>query len=118
MNTGIRRKVDDLGRVVIPAGIRRSLNIREGDALEVHVEGDDVIFCKSADQCVFCGSDEGLQGFRAKLVCRSCIVAVGALNGRPATPTLDHAAGSDRPTARRAAAPISQPERDLSSTTW
>ena len=82
MNTGIRRKVDDLGRVVIPAGIRRSLSIREGDAVEVHVEGDQVILSKPADHCVFCRSEEELQGFREKAVCRSCVAAVGGLDDR------------------------------------
>lgn len=80
MNTGIRRKVDDLGRVVIPAGIRRSLSIREGDAVEVHVEGDQVILSKPADHCVFCRDDEGLQTFREKAVCRRCVAAVGVLD--------------------------------------
>lgn len=80
MNTGIRRKVDDLGRVVIPAGIRRSLSIREGDAVEVHVEGDQVILSKPADHCVFCRDEEGLQTFREKAVCRRCVAAVGVLD--------------------------------------
>lgn len=79
MKTGIRRKVDDLGRVVIPAGIRRSLNIREGDAMEVHVEGEHVILSKPTDQCVFCRSEQGLRPFRGKNVCRACIAAVGVL---------------------------------------
>lgn len=80
MNTGIRRKVDDLGRVVIPAGIRRSLSIREGDAVEVHVEGDRVILAKPTDHCVFCRDEEGLQTFREKAVCRRCVAAVGVLD--------------------------------------
>lgn len=80
MNTGIRRKVDDLGRVVIPAGIRRSLSIREGDAVEVHVEGDQVILSKPTDRCVFCGEEEGLETFREKAVCRGCVAGVGVLD--------------------------------------
>ncbi|HEX2028854.1 MAG TPA: AbrB/MazE/SpoVT family DNA-binding domain-containing protein [Nitriliruptorales bacterium] len=79
MRTGIQRKVDDLGRVVIPAGIRHSLNIREGDALEVHVDGDQVILSKPTDQCVFCGGAEELVGFRGRSVCRPCIAGVGVL---------------------------------------
>lgn len=79
-NTGIRRKVDDLGRVVIPAGIRRSLSIREGDAVEVHVEGEQVILSKPTDRCVFCGEEEGLETFREKAVCRGCVAGVGVLD--------------------------------------
>lgn len=82
MKTGIRRKVDDLGRVVIPAGIRRSLGIREGDALEVHVEGEQVVFAKPIDQCVFCGREESLEPFRNKFVCQACVSGLGALDER------------------------------------
>jgi AbrB family transcriptional regulator, transcriptional pleiotropic regulator of transition state genes len=82
MRTGIRRKVDDLGRVVIPAGIRRTLGIREGDALEVHVEGEQVIFAKPSDQCVFCGREDELRQFRKRSVCRPCVAGVGVLDER------------------------------------
>ncbi len=82
MRTGIRRKVDDLGRVVIPAGIRRTLGIREGDALEVHVEGEQVILAKPSDQCVFCGREEDLSQFRKRALCRSCVAGVGVLDER------------------------------------
>jgi AbrB family transcriptional regulator, transcriptional pleiotropic regulator of transition state genes len=77
MKTGIQRKVDDLGRVVIPVGIRRSLGIREGDPLDVHVEGDRVILSKPTDECVFCGAKEALRSFRGKPVCGSCAAAIG-----------------------------------------
>lgn len=79
-STGIRRKVDDLGRVVIPAGIRRSLGIREGDQVEVHVDGDHVILAKPVDRCVFCQADEDLQAYREKVVCRSCVASVSVLD--------------------------------------
>lgn len=44
--TGIVRRIDDLGRVVIPREIRRELGIQEGDALEIFTEKDQVIFAK------------------------------------------------------------------------
>lgn len=78
-STGIQRKVDDLGRVVIPAGIRRSLGIREGDALDVAVDGSHVILSKPADRCVFCGSEEALRPFQEKVVCHPCLVALGGM---------------------------------------
>lgn len=78
--TGIRRKVDDLGRIVIPAGIRRSLDIGEGDALDVSVDGDKVVLAKPVDRCVFCGGDDELGAFRAKMVCRPCVAALGVLD--------------------------------------
>lgn len=88
MRTGIHRKVDDLGRVVIPAGIRRSLGIREGDSLEVHVEGEQVVLSKPIDQCVFCGSEDHLEAFREKMLCRGCVGGVATLGGarRPGGP--------------------------------
>lgn len=42
--TGIIRRVDDLGRVVIPKEIRRTMRIHEGDALEIYVDGDHIAF--------------------------------------------------------------------------
>ncbi|MFA9447135.1 AbrB/MazE/SpoVT family DNA-binding domain-containing protein [Egicoccus sp. AB-alg6-2] len=81
--SGIRRKVDDLGRVVIPASMRRGLNIREGDAVEVTVEGERVVIAKPRDACVFCGrEEEGLRGFRGRLVCRDCLGSLGVLDER------------------------------------
>jgi transcriptional pleiotropic regulator of transition state genes len=84
-STGIRRKVDDLGRIVIPAGIRRSLGIRDGDGLEVSVEGDRIVLNKPADRCVFCDAEDGpLEAFQAKVVCRPCIAALGMFDERVA----------------------------------
>lgn len=44
--TGIIRRVDDLGRIVIPKEIRRQLHIREGDPLELYIDGDDIVWKK------------------------------------------------------------------------
>lgn len=80
--TGIRRKVDDLGRVVIPASIRRTLGIREGDALEISVEDDRVVLSKPQDRCVFCRAEEDLQDYRGKAICRACVASLGVLDER------------------------------------
>jgi AbrB family transcriptional regulator, transcriptional pleiotropic regulator of transition state genes len=82
-SSGIRRKVDDLGRVVIPASIRRSLGIREGDAVEVSVEGERVVLAKPRESCVFCGREEqGLKTFRGRLLCRECLGGLGVMDER------------------------------------
>jgi AbrB family transcriptional regulator, transcriptional pleiotropic regulator of transition state genes len=82
-SSGIRRKVDDLGRVVIPASIRRSLGIREGDAVEVMVEGERVVLSKPRESCVFCGrEEEGLRTFRGRLLCRECLGGLGVMDER------------------------------------
>jgi transcriptional pleiotropic regulator of transition state genes len=73
-STGIVRKVDELGRVVIPIELRRTLNINEKDALEIYVESDRIILTKyePASACVFCGSEEKISLFHGKNICNSC----------------------------------------------
>ena len=78
--TGIRRKVDDLGRVVIPASMRRSLGIGLGDEVEITIEDDRLVLFKPAERCTFCGSTEDLGTFRDKVVCWSCTAALRALD--------------------------------------
>lgn len=70
---GIIRKVDNLGRVVLPGSFRKSLAIGEQDLVEIFIEGDRMILQKFQPACVFCGSAEGLICFQEKNVCRSCI---------------------------------------------
>ena len=72
-STGIIRKVDDLGRVVLPAELRRSLEINVQDEVEIFVEGDRIILQKFAPCCVFCGSDERLTSYYGKNLCKACI---------------------------------------------
>ena len=77
---GIRRKVDDLGRVVIPAAIRRALDLGVGEEVDVTLEGDRIVLSKAADRCAFCGTDVELTSFRGKSVCWSCAAALRALD--------------------------------------
>jgi transcriptional pleiotropic regulator of transition state genes len=78
--TGIRRKVDDLGRVVIPASMRRSLGIGLGDEVEISVDGGRVVLAKPSEQCTFCEATDNLGSFRDKVVCWSCTAALRALD--------------------------------------
>jgi transcriptional pleiotropic regulator of transition state genes len=78
--SGIRRKVDDLGRVVIPSSIRKILGIAEGDLLEITLEGDRVVLTLPNDSCTFCGSSLHLDVFRGKVVCWSCTAALRAMD--------------------------------------
>ena len=71
-STGIVRKVDELGRVVIPIELRRTLSIAEKDALEIYVDEEKIILKKYEPACVFCGSAENVQNFRGKNVCSQC----------------------------------------------
>lgn len=72
MESGIARKIDDLGRIVIPAETRRLFNIREGDHLFIAVEGGSIVLRKLTDTCTFCGSETKVTQFKGKGICASC----------------------------------------------
>ena len=72
-STGIVRKVDELGRIVIPIELRRILDIAERDELEIFMENDRIILQKFEPSCTFCTSAQGLVTFKGKKVCQSCI---------------------------------------------
>jgi transcriptional pleiotropic regulator of transition state genes len=67
------RKVDELGRMVLPSELRRRFRIHEGDYLGIHVEDQRIILTKVETGCVFCDSGEGLVAFRDKYVCTPCM---------------------------------------------
>ena len=71
-STGIVRKVDELGRIVIPIELRRTLGIEEKDALEIYVDNEKIILKKYEPACVFCGNADEVGHFRGKNVCRQC----------------------------------------------
>ena len=72
-STGIIRKVDDLGRIVLPIELRRMLDIAERDELEIFMERDQIILRKFEPACIFCGEDKKLVFHNGKNVCRECV---------------------------------------------
>lgn len=72
-STGIVRKVDELGRIVLPIELRRTLDIAERDELEIYLDEDKVILKKFEPSCIFCGSDHDLTSYRSKNICMECI---------------------------------------------
>ena len=72
-STGIIRKVDDLGRIVLPIELRRTLDIAERDELEIYMENDRISLQKFEPACIFCGSAQELVSYRGKNVCQECI---------------------------------------------
>ena len=66
------RKVDDLGRIVLPVELRRLHGIQTGDALEISVDGDSIVLRKLAQGCVFCGTGDGLSSYRSRSICTDC----------------------------------------------
>ena len=72
-STGIVRKVDELGRIVLPIELRRVLDIAEKDELEIFMENERIILQKFEHSCVFCASTQGLVTYMGKNVCPTCI---------------------------------------------
>lgn len=72
-STGIVRKVDELGRIVLPIEMRRTLDIAEKDALEIYVEGSSVILKKYKPSCIFCDATKDVSQFKGKNVCPKCL---------------------------------------------
>ena len=72
-STGIVRRIDELGRVVIPKEICRTLYISSGDPLEFSVEGESIILRKHHPICALCGDVSELVEFKSKLICKECL---------------------------------------------
>lgn len=71
--TGIVRRLDDLGRIVLPIELRRTLNLEIKDPVEIFTENDCVILKKFEPTCIFCGSSKEVTDFKGKTVCASCL---------------------------------------------
>ncbi|MGI6030276.1 MAG: AbrB/MazE/SpoVT family DNA-binding domain-containing protein [Eubacteriales bacterium] len=77
---GIVRKIDELGRVVLPKELRRTLDIQDRDELEIFVEGKSIILRKYEPSCIFCGSMENTMEYKDKIVCANCLAQLKQLN--------------------------------------
>ena len=71
--SAIVRKVDELGRVVLPIELRRALDISEKDELEIYLDEDRLVLKKYETSCVFCKGRNGLVTHRGRAVCADCI---------------------------------------------
>lgn len=71
--TGIVRKVDELGRIVLPIELRRTLNINIKDPIEIYVDGDFILLKKYEPACIFCGDAKDVTVIHGKSVCSKCI---------------------------------------------
>jgi len=72
-STGIVRKVDELGRVVLPMELRRTLDIAERDGLEFYVDDNTIILKKYEPACIFCGNANEMSNFKGKNICTDCM---------------------------------------------
>lgn len=78
-STGIVRKVDELGRIVLPIELRRTLDIAERDPLEIYVDGASIILKKYLPACLFCDSADDVVVYQGKNICRECLNKLKAL---------------------------------------
>ncbi len=72
-STGIVRKVDELGRIVLPIELRRTLEIAERDSLEIYVDGSTIILKKYEPACVFCADAKDVVNYKGRNICRKCL---------------------------------------------
>jgi transcriptional pleiotropic regulator of transition state genes len=72
-STGVVRKIDELGRIVLPSELRKVFGIHEGDELEISVDGERVVLQKRHDVCVFCGAEGPSVEFKGRRVCGGCV---------------------------------------------
>ena len=79
-STGIVRKLDELGRVVIPKEIRNKLDIEEKDPIEIYLDGTSIILKKFETGCIFCNNSKELVSFKDKLVCKKCLSKITSLD--------------------------------------
>ena len=72
-STGIVRKIDDLGRMVIPIELRKTMNINKKDPMEIFVEDDKIILKKYEPACIFCGSADDTFEYKGRTICQECM---------------------------------------------
>ena len=78
-STGMVRKLDQLGRVVIPKELRTTLDIKREDPIEIFVDDESIILRKYEPGCLFCGELEDIVPFESYRVCRKCLKAISKL---------------------------------------
>lgn len=71
-STGQVRKVDELGRIVLPKDIREAIDVKTGDSMEIYLDEKMVCLKKHLPSCIFCGNTEELVEFKGSLVCSNC----------------------------------------------
>jgi transcriptional pleiotropic regulator of transition state genes len=75
-STGIVRKIDELGRVVLPKELRNTMNLPEGTPMEIFTEGDTIVLKKYQPGCVFCGGMDSMKEFGGQHICGKCVETI------------------------------------------
>ena len=77
-STGIVRKLDELGRIVLPIELRRTLGISIKDGIEIYVNEDTVVLKKYEPACIFCGNAKEIANFKSKNICPACVKEIAS----------------------------------------
>lgn len=72
-STGIIRKIDNLGRIVLPMELRKKMGIDQRDPIEIYVDGNSIVLKKHETECIFCGSHKNLVEYKGKHICEDCV---------------------------------------------
>lgn len=72
-SAGVVRKIDELGRIVVPIELRKSLNIGKREAVEISLEGDSIMIKKFEPGCCLCGSTDDIENYNGNKICKDCI---------------------------------------------
>jgi len=72
-STGVVRKIDELGRIVIPIELRRTMDIEVKDSLEIYVDNEKIILKKYEPACIFCSNGDDVVNYKGKNLCKACL---------------------------------------------
>lgn len=72
-NTVITKRIDELGRIVLPKDFRKRLDIALNSEVELKLENECLVITKVHDECIFCHSHDDLIEFKSKKICKNCI---------------------------------------------
>ena len=72
-STGVVRRIDNLGRVVLPVELRRTFDLKREDAVEIFIDNEYILLKKYEPACIFCGNADNVTMFGGKLICHDCI---------------------------------------------
>lgn len=70
---GIVRKIDAVGRIVLPIELRKTMNITDDSSLEIFVDDDKIVLKKYQPACIFCNEDDNVVLYKGKNICKNCI---------------------------------------------
>ena len=80
-STGIVRRIDELGRIVLPIEIRKNLSLASRDAVEIFVNEDTIVLKKYEPACIFCGSLDNASLFKGRIICDKCLAELRKTDG-------------------------------------